>query len=114
MSIEFVDLNDNLRKISISGRLDIVGTEEISNKFSVLACADNLRVVVDLTAVSFLASIGIRVLITNAKALNQRHGRMVLFVNHNQAVINTLEAINIEELLPMYTELDQAIEAALA
>jgi len=83
MSIEFEDLNDGLRRIKLSGRLDIAGTESISIKFTNLASAVARRVVVDLTAVSFLASIGIRELITNAKAQQQRGGRVVLFVGDN-------------------------------
>ena len=72
MSIEFEDLTESLRLIKISGRLDILGTQEIATKFAALACTENRRVIVDLTAVSFLASIGIRELITNAKALQRR------------------------------------------
>lgn len=114
MSIEFEDLNENLRNISISGRLDIMGTEEIAMKFSALACADNRRLIVDLTGVSFLASIGIRELITNAKALQRRGGRMVLFVGENASVIKTLEATGIDALLPMFVDMVDAKGAALA
>lgn len=114
MSIEFEDLNENLRCITISGRLDILGTEEIATKFAALACANNRRVIVDLTGVSFLASIGIRSLISNAKALQQRGGRMVLFVGDNEAVSKTLETTGIDALLPMFVDAADANEAALA
>ena len=114
MSIEFADLTENLRQITISGRLDILGAEEISTKFAALSCADNRRVIVDLTAVTFLASIGIRELISNAKALQRRGGRMVLFVNNNDAVIKTLEATGIDSLLPMFADLEEAKNAAIA
>ncbi|OQW71108.1 MAG: anti-anti-sigma factor [Proteobacteria bacterium ST_bin11] len=114
MSIEFEDLSEHLRLIKISGRLDILGTQEIATKFTALACAENRRVVVDLTGVSFLASIGIRELITNAKALQRRGGKMTLFIGNNEAVIKTLEATGIDALLPMFTDLEQGTEAALS
>lgn len=113
MAIDFADLNENLRRISLSGRLDIQGTEEISLKFTALSSSAQRRVIVDLTAVTFLASIGIRALITNAKALQQRGGRMVLFVGDNASVTKTLEATGIDTLLPMFADAGEAEKAAL-
>ena len=72
MSIQYSDDSYHFRRISISGRLDIAGTDAIATQFTALAASAPRRVIVDLTAVSFLASIGIRALITNAKALQQR------------------------------------------
>jgi anti-anti-sigma factor len=70
--------------------------------------------VVDLTAVSFLASIGIREIITNAKAAQQRGGRLVLFVGDNNAVTKTLETTGIDALIPMFADYAAAEKAALA
>ena len=114
MSIEFEDVNENLRRIALSGRLDIPGTDAISLKFTALAAATQRRVIIDLTAVSFLASIGIRALITNAKALQQRGGKTVLFVGNNEGVTKTLEATGIDVLLPMFADAAEAEKAALA
>ena len=114
MAIEFEDISENLRRIAISGRLDIPGTGEISTRFAALAAAAGRRVVVDLTAVSFLASIGIREIITNAKAAQQRGGRLVLFVGDNSAVTKTLETTGIDALIPMFADYAAAEKAALA
>ena len=114
MAIDFEDVNDNLRRISLSGRLDIQGTAAIDAKFTALASSAQRRVVVDLTQVSFLASIGIRALITSAKALQQRGGRMVLCCGDNAAVTKTLETTGIDALIPMYADASAAELAALA
>ena len=114
MTISFEDLTAGLRVITIAGRLDIQGTQEIDIKFTALSCADNRKVVVDLTQVSFLASIGIRSLITNAKALKSRGGRMVLFVGENAGVIRTLQETGIDVILPLFTEMNEATAAAVA
>lgn len=111
MAIKTEDLNENLRRIAITGRLDIFGTDAIATLFAAQACVDNKRVVVDLTGVTFLASIGIRELITNAKTLQQRGGRMVLFVGDNEAIIKTLETTGIDTLLPMFRDEDEAKSA---
>ena len=114
MSIQFHDHDENLRRIAISGRLDIAGTDAIATKFSALAASAQRRVIVDLTAVSFLASIGIRALITNAKALQQRGGKMVLLVGSNEPVAKTLEVTGIDALIPMFADDAEAVKAALA
>jgi anti-anti-sigma factor len=114
MTINFEDVNENFRRIAITGRIDILGTDAIATKFTALSATANRRVVVDLSAVSFLASIGIRALISNAKALQQRGGRMVLLVGDNAAVAKTLESTGIDTLLPMFTDAVEADKAALA
>lgn len=114
MPIEFEDFDDKLRTIMISGRLDLAGTDEISTKFAALASANGRQVVVDLTKVSFLASIGIRAIITNAKALQQRGGRMVLFVGDNEPVAKTLETTGIDSLIPMFNDKAAAEKAVAA
>jgi len=114
MPIEFIDLNDTLRRITITGRLDIPGTDEIANKFAALAASADKRVVVDLSTVSFLASIGIRAIITNAKALQHRGGRMVLFVGDNATVAKTLETTGVDTLIPMFSDAAEAEKAAVA
>lgn len=114
MTIEYVDVDENLRRISLSGRLDIQGTEAISGKFTALSSTAKKQVIVDLTAVSFLASMGIRELISNAKALQRRGGKMVLFVGDNALVAKILETTNINELLPMFTDAAEAEKAAIA
>jgi anti-anti-sigma factor len=111
--IKSVDISENLRHISITGRLDIQGSESIDVKFASLAVANGRRVVVDLSAVSLLASIGIRALISNAKALQQRGGKMVLFVGNNAIVIKTLQSSGIEPLIPMFENIEAAFKDAL-
>lgn len=111
MPIDFEELSTNFRLIKLSGRLDIPGTGEIEGKFAALASTDKHRIVVDLTAVSFLASIGIRTLISNAKAQQQRGGKMVIFVGDNAAVAKTLELTGIDALIPMFKTMGEAEQA---
>jgi len=113
-TIDSEDVNENLRIIYIKGRLDIQGTDAIGTKFTVLSATDKHRVVVDLSDVDFLASIGIRSLVTNAKAQQQRGGRMVLFVGENAPVAKVLKTTGIDTVLPMFADAAAAREAALA
>jgi anti-sigma B factor antagonist len=113
MSIQHEDLPNGLRRIQLSGRLDIPGTQAISLPFTTLTAATNLRVLTDISAVDFLASIGIRELIAVAKVLRQRGGKMVLFVGANAQVTKTLEVTGIDQLIPTFSDLAAAEREAL-
>ncbi|HKA45212.1 MAG TPA: STAS domain-containing protein [Burkholderiales bacterium] len=113
MAITYEDVSDSFRRIVLSGRLDSKGTDEIAVKFAALSTAAKRRVLVDLTGISFLASIGIRAVLSNAKALQNNGGRMVLFVGGNSAVAKTLEATGIDTLVPMFANAAEAEKAAL-
>lgn len=114
IQISFEDVTDNFRRITITGRLDIQGAGEIEVKFATLSATADRRIVVDLTGVSFLASVGIRILVVNAKAVQQRGGRMVLFVGDNEMVAKTLKTTGIDMLIPMYPDAAEADQAAQA
>jgi anti-sigma B factor antagonist len=111
MEVSYEDIPPNLRRIKLAGRLDIQGTEMISARFAALSTESRRNVLVDFTGVTFLASIGIRALISNAKAVHKLGGRMVLVVGDNTSVARTLAATGIDVLLQMFTNLDDAEKA---
>src|SRR6185312_138229 len=106
MSISHTDVGDNLRKIVIFGRLDIPGTESVAGELENLAAAPKKGVVVDVSSLKFLASLGIRALLKSAKAVEKRGGRMVLVVGANAHVVMSLEATGASSLLPMFKSND--------
>lgn len=114
MAIEFQDISESLRIVSINGRLDIPGTDEIATRFAALSATSARKIIVDLTGVTFLASIGIRSLIINAKACQQRGGTMFLLVGDNAQVASTLESTGIGALIPTFLTLAEAEKAAAA
>ncbi len=114
MSISYNDIGQDLRRIVISGRLDIPGTDSVASQLEELTAAPKKGVVVDLSALRFLASIGIRALITSAKAVQQRGGKMVLVVSDNSTVVMSLEATGVDELIPLFRNVSDAEKAAVA
>jgi anti-anti-sigma factor len=65
---------------------------------------------VDLSQVPFLASIGIRILLTNARVLRQRGGRMAL-LNPQSMVEEVLKVTGIESIIPIFHDLEAASAA---
>lgn len=111
MEVSHEDINSNLRCITLTGRLDIQGTDEIAARFAALSTDAKRNVVVDFSGVTFLASIGIRALISNAKALHKLGGRMALVVGGNTSVAKTLDATGIDVLLQVFKNLHDAEKA---
>jgi anti-anti-sigma factor len=114
MPISYDDVGDKLRRIVITGRLDMPGTDSVASKLEELIAAPKKGVVVDLSSVNFLASIGIRALITSAKAVQQRGGRMVLVVNGGSSVLMSLEATGVDQLIPVFKNTADAERAAVS
>jgi len=90
--VKHEDLSEDLRRIWLSGRLDMIGVGEIELPFTALAATRPIAVLVNLTGVSFLASVGLRCIIQSAKALDLKGGRMSLLVGDNHLVRSTLFA----------------------
>jgi anti-anti-sigma factor len=99
-------------KVILDGRLDITGAGIIDLQFSAIA-GSHRGVVVDLTNVSFLASIGIRTLLLGAKAVQRRGGTFVL-LNPADEVEKVLEVTGVTDLMPIYHDNDAALAAVAA
>jgi len=113
-TIRHEDVGNDLRRIFISGRLDTAGIDSISAQFIELAGGQQRAVVVDLSVVQFLASIGIASLITSAKTVNGRGGKMALVVAGDSVVMMSLQATGIDQLIPIFRKLADAESAAIA
>lgn len=113
MQLQYNELDDNIRLITLTGTLDIMGVNSIDVKFAGYCSGEHVRVLVDLTGVDYLTSIGIRMLISNAKSLLSRGGRMVL-VNPAPDVKAVLEMTGIPAVIPMYDNLESAQTVLMA
>jgi anti-sigma B factor antagonist len=112
MQIEAENLDGGILKLILAGRMDVQGATEIDVKFASSASRQR-SVIVDMSAVDFLASIGIRTLLLTAKAMSQRGGKMVLF-NPDTNVTQILEMAGIDTLIPIVRSLDEARGALAA
>jgi anti-sigma B factor antagonist len=84
--------------VALTGRLDIAGAEAVALPLATLAGAKH-GLIVDMSGVSFIASIGLRHLVSAAKALSRRGGRLVL-LNPNDLVTEVLTTSGLTDLLP--------------
>ena len=113
MELQYSDLDNNIRMIKLVGDLDILGVGAIEAQFTSYCAGENPRVLVDLSEVNFLASIGIRLLTLNAKSVASRGGRMVL-LHPTPDVRHVLEITGIPAIIPIYDGLESAQAVLLA
>ncbi len=109
MRLEQEQVAPGVTKANLVGRLDIGGSQEI--ELALHALAGSCRaLIVDLSQVDFVASLGLRTLIVAARTIARKGGRMVLF----QPVI-AVEAVLIssgtDNVAPILRNLNEAISA---
>lgn len=105
------DLSDNVRYIALSGYMDMKGTEAVEKSVTDLIAGNNRKVIIDLSDVTFLASVGIRLLIASGKQLKKNGGSIAMVVGQNAAVIKTVKATCGDAVFPLCETQDKALAA---
>ena len=100
-------------RIALDGRLDIEGTQQVENQFAYSTTSRAGQFAVDLSGVTFIASIGIRMLLTAARAQMQRGGRVIL-VSPAGMSRRVLETAGVDQLVAVVPDLDAARSALAA
>jgi anti-anti-sigma factor len=103
MSASFQDVGENLRVITVLGSLDTEGTDTASARVMAWVAAPKTGVIINLSCVRSLASVGIRALIASAKTVHQRGGKLAVVVAPGSTVSMSLEATGVDELMPVFT-----------
>ena len=83
MPIAVEDVDGTVTKVVLSGRIDIAGAHEIDMPMNVVA-GSKRAVVIDLSKVEFLASMGLRSIVVCAKSIVSKRGKVVLFAPQPQ------------------------------
>lgn len=111
MRLETEELDGGILLVRLSGRMDIQGVDVIAVPFAAFAATDNRRVIVDLSGVDFIASIGVRAILQNARAHRMRGGALVL-LGPQALVEQVLHTAGVTNVVPMVSDL-AAARAAL-
>jgi anti-sigma B factor antagonist len=113
MELQYSELENDIRLIKLKGNLDITGTGEIETQLAGYCGGENVRVLIDLSDVDFLASIGIRLLTVTAKSIASRGGKLVL-LNPTPDVQHVLDVTGITAIIPVYSNFESAETILLA
>jgi anti-sigma B factor antagonist len=113
MDLLYSELDNGIRLIKLTGRLDSSGFGKIEPIFTAHCSGDGLRVLVDLSELKFIGSAGIRMLAANARSLSVHGGRIAL-LTPSEEVKNVLEIAGIPDLIPTYESCESAEAVLLA
>jgi anti-anti-sigma factor len=106
MNVDIVDLDNGITNVLLSGRMDVQGALAIDKKFSAIA-EEKKKVVIDLSQVTFLASLGIRTLIMSCKTLASKGGDMVL-LNPQPNVEKVLRTSGVDTVIQIVRDMNAA------
>ncbi len=98
---------DGVVQITLSGRMDMLGVEDVSGPFNDAVGARKAPVAVDLPRVDFMASVGLRLLFANARSLQQHGGKMALAAAQPE-VQAVLDATGVPKVIAVYPTLSEA------
>lgn len=94
--------------VSVGGRIDGATSPEFETHLKELMQAGKKNVVLDMSAVDFMSSSCLRVMLTSRKALMKIGGRLVL-ANPSQRVVETLDIAGIDILFDVFPDREAAI-----
>ena len=99
MDIQFDEI-EGFKKVVLSGRLDSAGVDVVETRFSAAIVPAGKSTVVDLTAVPFIASLGLRMFISTSRALSWKGGKLVMF-GASPAVMEIIETMGFNDIVPV-------------
>lgn len=107
MKVSVEIAKQNVRRIIIDGRLDAAGAQAAEVDYNA-AIAAGPNVIVDLGKVPFIASVGIRLLVTGSQTQAKLGGKMVL-MNPDEVTRKILKTTGLDQLVPVRNTLEEAL-----
>ena len=107
MKLTQLESTDKVTNLLLSGSLDITGVRDIEMDFSRLASGEQ-AVVIDFSGVTFIASLGMRMLLSAAKKLDTEGNKLVLH-SVPPLVETALNTAGLATILPIVKDEPDAI-----
>ena len=85
-------------RLEIAGRLDMLGNQKFELEINSLTDPSIQYMKIDLSEVSYIASVGLRTFITLAKTLSERHGALSL-LNPQPQIQELFETVGPNKLI---------------
>jgi anti-anti-sigma factor len=109
MELQLIETSDSLTRVALVGMLDLVGVGQIETKFVAATVARGLPTIVDVSGMTFIASLGMGMLLSGLKGL-QRKGAKLVLLKPQRDVANALTVARLTELLPIAENDEQAMQ----
>ena len=107
--MEVTSLGDNLVRVSLKGRLDAAGVSEVELELTAKTVSAGKSAIVDMSGVSYIASLGIAMFVTIARTLSRKKAGIILF--GCQPMVQETLRTGIVDLIPIVDDEDAALAA---
>ena len=108
-ALKSTTLESGMACISLFGRLDVLGVQQIESSFAMITATQLKSVVIDLSRLELMSSIGLGMLISNANMLSSQGKRMVV-LNPQKRVERVIRMAGINAILPIAYSVRDAFE----
>jgi len=100
-----IEANDTLTHLALRGRLDVTGVEQVERELTKHTVARRKPAIVDICAVEILASIGVGMLVKNARSMHS-YGLIfgVVATGLGKEILERLKVDTIFPVVPTYEE----------
>ena len=112
MDMKVTESEAGVTQIALDGRFDIAGAQQVDGRFAEVAEQAKI-LVVDLSKVSFLASLGVRTLMVTARTMIRR-GQYIAVAGASESVEKVLRLTGFDELVGLYSDDAAAAQSLLA
>lgn len=107
MQMAIEELAGDVTRVAFDGRFDIAGAEAVDLKMNVIAGSKKL-VMIDMQKVSFLGSMGLRTIVSAARAVKARGGKIVVF-GPEEEVEKVLTTSGVNTMVPIHHDFQSAV-----
>ncbi len=109
MALKIIQNDAGYTHVALSGRMDIDGVKAVELEFTSVVGSKPQSAIVDITEVSFIASLGMRMLLSAAKNLRAKNFKVVLY-NPQPVVREALETAGFSSVMPIVSDFAKALE----
>ena len=100
MRMRIIRSDESVTHVAFAGRLDVEGVNKVQYEFLHQTTSLPKSTLVDLSQVTYIASLGIGMLVSAAKSIERKGARMVL-LSPPALVMKTLETAGLPEVIPI-------------
>ena len=109
MEMNVQELEGGVTLIALRGRLDLQGVNAVEPKFNA-ATGSRSSLIVDLSGVTYIASMGIRMLLLAGKTIASHHGKMALLAPSND-LSAVLRTAGVDTAIPIHATRGDALSS---
>jgi anti-sigma B factor antagonist len=113
MELKVINADGPYTHLALSGKLDVLGVGEIENKFIGYTAARKKNALIDISGITFMGSMGLRIFLSAARSLNLEKKSLIL-LNPQPLVNEVLETSGIQDVVVIEHDAEAALNKANA